>query len=161
MVSARAWLEARIMVLTIDPGLSTIDWDDRPSTHDVRLSTKYGAAMGVTSDDLMEIARAGAEKIELPAEHARYPSFGDIEEQCASEYDELLNVLHEDELFQPVDLERQEALVNQLKAVISERYEEVLEDLIDNQARHLWLHQEAAFHLGMAVGLRLAQGRRQ
>lgn len=116
--------------------------------------------MGVTSDDLMEIARAGAEKIELLAEHVRYPSFGAIEEQCASEYDELLNALHEDELFQPVDLERQEALVNQLKSVIGERHEEVLEDLIDNQARHLWLHQEAAFHLGMAVGLRLARGRR-
>lgn len=116
--------------------------------------------MGATSDDLMEIARAGAEKIDLPTEHAQYPSFGDIEDQCAPEYDELLNILHEDELFQPVDLERQEALVNQLKSVIGEQHEEVLEDLIDNQARHLWLHQEAAFHLGMAVGLRMAQGRR-
>ena len=38
--------------------------------------------------------------------------------------------------------------------------EELVEELVDNQTRHLWLHQEAAFHLGMAVGLRLAQGRR-
>jgi hypothetical protein len=97
----------------------------------------------------MEIARAGAERIDLPSEHARYPSFGDIEEQ-----------LHEDEVFQPVDLEHQEALVAQLKSVIGEPHHDALEDLIDNQARHLWLHQEAAFHLGMAVGLRIAQGRR-
>ena len=67
----------------------------------------------------MEIARAGAEKIDLPTEHARYPSFGDIEEQCAPEYDELLNTLHEDELFQPVDLERQEALVRKLVAELA------------------------------------------
>ncbi len=97
--------------------------------------------MGATSDDLMEIARAGAERIDLPAERVRYPSFADIEEQCSAEYDELLNALRDDELFAPADLQRQE-------------------ELVDNTARQLWMNQEAAFHLGMAVGLRLAQGRR-
>ena len=116
--------------------------------------------MGATSDDLMEIARAGAERIDLPAERIRYPSFADIEEQCAAEYDELLNALHDDELFAPADLQRQEELVDRLKPIVGPHNEELLEELVDNQARQLWLNQEAAFHLGMAVGLRLAQGRR-
>ena len=42
--------------------------------------------MGATSDDLMDIARAGAERIEMPDKRVRYPSFADIEEQCAVEY---------------------------------------------------------------------------
>ena len=91
--------------------------------------------MGATSDDLMDIARAGAERIEMADNRVRYPSFSDIEEQCATEYDELLEALHEDE-------------------------HEFIEELVDNLARQIWLNQEAAFHLGMAVGLRLAEGRR-
>ena len=116
--------------------------------------------MGATSDDLMEIARSGAERIDLPDERLRYPSFGDIEEQCAAEYDELLNALHDDELFAPADLQRQEEIVQRLKALVAEDEQELVEELVDNQARQLWLNQEAAFHLGMAVGLRIAQGRR-
>ncbi len=116
--------------------------------------------MGATSDDLMEIARQGAERIDLPAEQVRYPSFGDIEEQCAAAYDELLNALRDDELFAPADLQRQEELVEQLKPMIGSQNEALLEELVDNTARQLWINQEAAFHLGMAVGLRLAQGRR-
>jgi hypothetical protein len=108
----------------------------------------------------MEIARSGAERIDLPDERVRYPSFGDIEEQCAAEYDELLNALHDDELFAAADLQRQEEIVQRLKALVGEDDQELVEELVDNQARQLWLNQEAAFHLGMAVGLRLAQGRR-
>ena len=33
----------------------------------------------------------------------------------------------------------------------------LLEDLVDNQAAQVWLQQEGAFHLGMAVGLKLAE----
>jgi Glu-tRNA(Gln) amidotransferase subunit E-like FAD-binding protein len=116
--------------------------------------------MAATSDELMEIARAGAERIDLPDQHIRYPSFGDIEEQCAAEYDELLNALHEDELFAPADVQRQEELVERLKSMAGEEMEPLVEELIDNQARQVWVNQEAAFHLGMAVGMRLAQGRR-
>ena len=116
--------------------------------------------MAATSDELMDIARAGAERIDMPDERVRYPSFSDVEDQVATEYDELLNVLHDDELFQPVDLQKQQELVDRLKALIGEHNEELVEELVDNQTRHLWLHQEAAFHLGMAIGLRLAEGRR-
>ncbi len=116
--------------------------------------------MGATSDDLMDIARAGAERIEMPDNRVRYPSFGDIEEQCATEYDELLEALHDDELFAPADVQRQEEIVQRLKEIVDESDHELIEELVDNLARQIWLNQEAAFHLGMAVGLRLAEGRR-
>ena len=116
--------------------------------------------MGATSDDLMDIARAGAERIEMPDNRVRFPSFSDIEEQCATEYDELLDALHEDELFAPADVQRQEEIVQRLKEIVDEPEHELIEELVDNLARQIWLNQEAAFHLGMAVGLRLAEGRR-
>ena len=116
--------------------------------------------MGATSDDLMDIARAGAERIDMPDNRVRYPSFSDVEEQCATEYDELLEALHEDELFAPADVQRQEEIVQRLKTIVDERDHELIEELVDNLARQIWLNQEAAFHLGMAVGLRLAEGRR-
>jgi hypothetical protein len=116
--------------------------------------------MGATSDDLMDIARAGAERIDMPDNRVRYPSFSDIEEQCATEYDELLEALHEDELFAPADVQRQEEIVQRLKELVDEHDHELIEELVDNLARQIWLNQEAAFHLGMAVGLRLAEGRR-
>ena len=116
--------------------------------------------MGATSDDLMDIARAGAERIEIADNRVRYPSFSDVEEQCANEYDELLEALHDDELFAPADVQRQEEIVQRLKEIVGEEEHELIEELVDNLARQLWLNQEAAFHLGMAVGLRLAEGRR-
>jgi hypothetical protein len=116
--------------------------------------------MGATSDDLMDIARAGAERIDMPDCRGRYPSFSDIEEQCATEYDELLEALHEDELFAPADVQRQEEIVQRLKALVDDSDQDLVEELVDNLARQIWLNQEAAFHLGMAVGLRLAEGRR-
>ena len=116
--------------------------------------------MGATSDDLMDLARAGAERIDMPDDRVRYPSFSDIEEQCAAEYDELLNALHDDELFAPADVQRQEEIVERLKELVDEDDHELIEELVDNLARQIWVNQEAAFHLGMAVGLRLAEGRR-
>jgi len=113
-----------------------------------------------TSDDLMDLARAGAERIDMPDNRVRYPSFSDVEEQCAAEYDELLDALHDDELFAPADVQRQEEIVQRLKEVVDETDHELIEELVDNLARQIWVNQEAAFHLGMAVGLRLAEGRR-
>jgi hypothetical protein len=118
------------------------------------------AIMAATSDDLMTIAKAGADRIDMPDRRVRYPSFADIEEQCATEYDELLDALREDELFAPADVQRQEEIVQQLRAVVGTDNEELLEELVDNQARQVWVNQEAAFHLGMAVGMRIAEGRR-
>lgn len=113
-----------------------------------------------TSDDLMDLARAGAERIDMPDKRVRFPSFSDVEEQCAAEYDELLNALHDDELFAPADVQRQEEIIERLKDLMDESDHNLIEELVDNLARQVWLNQEAAFHLGMAVGLRLAEGRR-
>src|SRR5258706_13136722 len=107
-----------------------------------------GGIMGATSDDLMDIARAGAERIDMPDEHLRYPSFSDIEDQAAAEYDELLNVLHEDELFQPVAAQRQEEAVDRLKSLGGKQNEELAENLVANQTRQLWLENEATSNWG-------------
>ena len=109
----------------------------------------------------MDIARAGADKIEIESESRPYPSFSDIEGQCEEEYGELLEILHEDDLFEPVSLDRRETLVKQIKQALPEQGHALVDELADNMSRHTWLHQEAAFHLGMAVGLRIAEGRRQ
>lgn len=108
----------------------------------------------------MDLARAGAEGIDMPDDRIRYPNFADIEEQCAAEYDELIAALYEDELFTPADVQRQEEIVERLKELVDEDDHGLIEELVDNLARQVWLNQEAAFHLGMAVGLRLAEGRR-
>jgi hypothetical protein len=109
----------------------------------------------------MDIARAGADRIDIEGEARQFPSFSDIEDQCENEYSELLDALHEDEVFEPVSLERQEELQEQIKNLLATDNRELVEELVDNLSRHIWLHQEAAFHLGMAVGLRMATGRRQ
>jgi hypothetical protein len=109
----------------------------------------------------MDIARAGADRIDIEGEARQFPSFSDIEDQCEDEYGELLDALHEDEVFEPVSLERQEELLNQIKQQLNTENRELADELVDNLSRHIWLHQEAAFHLGMAVGLRIAMGRRQ
>jgi hypothetical protein len=66
-------------------------------------------------------------------------------------------VLHEDELFEPADLDEQERLVDAIRSALGDSHQELIEQLVDNQAAQVWLQQEGAFHLGMAVGVRLAQ----
>ena len=51
-----------------------------------------GAVMP-TSDDVMQLAEACAARVSLPRRVRRYPSFAEVEEQCADEYEDLL-VLH-------------------------------------------------------------------
>jgi hypothetical protein len=117
--------------------------------------------MPATSEELMTIARAAADKIDIRTEVRQFPSFGDVEEQCESEFDELLETLHDDDVFESVDVQRQQDIAESLTASLPQEKRDLLDELIDNQARQLWLNQEAAFHLGMAVGMRLAAGRRQ
>jgi hypothetical protein len=108
-----------------------------------------------TSEDLLELASACAEKIDLDGKLRHVPSFSDAEEQCEDEYDELLEAIHEDELFAPVDIQRQEDLVEQIAAGLPEDKRSLIVELADNHARHVWLQQEGAYHLGLAVGRRL------
>jgi hypothetical protein len=87
------------------------------------------------------------------------PSFSDAEDQCEAEYEALLNAVHEDELFAPVDIRRQEVLVEQIAASLPEDKRTLIVELADNHARHVWLQQEGAYHLGLAVGRRLRASR--
>jgi hypothetical protein len=110
-----------------------------------------------TSDDVMQLAEACAARVSLPRRVRRYPSFAEIEEQCADEYEDLLGLLHEDDVFAPADLERQEELVRTVQIALPEHLQKLVDELVDNQAAQVWLQQEGAFHLGVAIGLRLAK----
>ena len=108
-----------------------------------------------TSDDLMRLARACANRITPPRKSRQFPSFSEVEEQCEEEYEELLSVLHDDEVYQSADLSVQEQLVEAIRAALPEIRHVLLEDLVDNQAAQVWLQQEGAYHVGLAVGTRL------
>jgi hypothetical protein len=108
-----------------------------------------------TSDELLELGELCASKLDLDGPVRHLPSFSDAEDQCESEYEALLQAIHVDELFAPVDIARQEALVEQIAAALPERQRTLIVELADNHARHVWLQQEGAYHLGLAVGQRL------
>jgi hypothetical protein len=108
-----------------------------------------------TSEELLELADACARKLQLEGSLRHVPSFSDAEEQCEDGYEELLQAIHEDELFAPVDIQRQEQLVELIAAALPEDKRVLIVELADNHARHVWLQQEGAFHLGVAVGQRL------
>ena len=108
-----------------------------------------------TSEELIELAAQCASKLELDGERRNVPSFSDTEEECEEEYEALLQAIHEDELFAPVDIQRQEELVEQIAAALPEEQRALIVELADNHARHVWMQQEGAYHLGLAVGERL------
>jgi len=108
-----------------------------------------------TSEELLELADDCARKLELDGALRHVPSFSDAEEQFEDEYEALLQVIHEDELFAPVDIQRQEQLVEEIAAALPEDKRMLIIELADNHARHVWLQQEGAYHLGLAVGRRL------
>jgi hypothetical protein len=85
-----------------------------------------------TSDDLLDLAGRCADKLELDGTLRHVPSFSDTEEQCEDEYEELLQAT---------------ALPEDKRTLIVE--------LADNHARHVWLQQEGAYHVGLAVGRKL------
>jgi hypothetical protein len=108
-----------------------------------------------TSDELLELADRCAARLDLDGKMRHTPSFSDAEEQCEDEYEELLQAIHEDDLFAPVDIQRQEQLVETIAAALPEDKRMLIVELADNHARHVWMQQEGAYHLGLAVGRRL------
>src|SRR5688572_23675787 len=108
-----------------------------------------------TSDELLELADRCAVRLELDGNLRHVPSFSDVENLCEDEYEALLQAIHEDELFAPVDIQRQEQLVEQIAAALPEPSRTLIVELADNHARHVWLQQEGAYHVGLAVGHRL------
>ena len=109
------------------------------------------------SEDLLQIARAAAARLDLTPDLRFAPTFALAEEVCGDEYEQMLQLLHEDEVFAPVDLDRQERAVEAIRDALTADQQDLIEDLVDNQSRHVWLQQEAAFHLGLAIGMRLAE----
>jgi hypothetical protein len=110
-----------------------------------------------TSNELMRLALRCAEKLPRPSRLRNFPSFAEMEELCGDDYEELLAVLHDDEIYEAADLDAQERLVNAIRDALPAGRQNLVEDLVDNQAAQVWLQQEGAFHLGMAVGVLLAQ----
>jgi len=108
-----------------------------------------------TSEELLELADRCADKLDLDGKRRNIPSFSDAEDECEDEYEVLLEAIHEDELFAPVDITRQEQLVEEIAAALPEDKRALVIELADNHARHVWLQQEGAYHLGVAVGRRL------
>ncbi len=108
-----------------------------------------------TSEELLELADLCAKKLELDGALRHVPSFSDAEEHCEDQYEDLLQAIHEDDLFAPVDIHRQEQLVEQIAAALPEAQRMLIVEVADNHARHVWLQQEGAFHLGLAVGRKL------
>ena len=108
-----------------------------------------------TSEELIELADQCASKLDLDGTLRHAPSFSDVEDQCEDEYEELLQAIHEDELFAPVDIRRQEALVELIAAALPEDKRMLVVEFADNHARHVWMQQEGAYHLGLAVGRKL------
>ena len=108
-----------------------------------------------TSDELLELANLCAAKLEEEDYLRHVPSFSDAEEQCEAEYEDLLQAIHEDELFASVDIQRQEQLVEQIASALPEDKRALIVELADNHARHVWLQQEGAYQLGLAVGRKL------
>lgn len=108
-----------------------------------------------TADELMEVARACADKLDI-VDSRHLPTLEDVEEQAGEDYEELLDLLQEDEVFGAADLDRQQELVERIEAALPESQRGMLEELNDQHTRQVWLLQEAAYHVGLAVGLRLA-----
>ena len=108
-----------------------------------------------TSEELIELADRCASKLELDGALRHIPSFSDAEDQFEDEYEDLLLAIHEDELFAPVDIQRQEELVERIAAALPEEKRLLIVELADNHARHVWMQQEGAYHVGLAVGRKL------
>jgi hypothetical protein len=108
-----------------------------------------------TSEELLELAEQCVSAIELDGPLRAVPSFSDAEDQCEDEYEALLQAIHDDELFAPVDIGRQEELVEQIAAALPEDQRTLIVELADNHARHVWMQQEGAYHLGVALGRKL------
>ncbi|MBP1634761.1 MAG: hypothetical protein H6Q10_1335 [Acidobacteria bacterium] len=113
-----------------------------------------------TADELMELARTCVDELDLSGRR-EVPSLADVEEQGEEQYGELLDALNEDEVFGAVDPERQQEILDTLERAVAEDKRELLRELADQHTRHVWLMQEAAFHVGLALGLRMAGGRAQ
>ncbi len=112
--------------------------------------------MRTISDDLLRIARRCADKLTVSS-RGTLPVLEDLDEDCADGIEEMLSLLQDDEVFGEVDLNAQQKLVDQIDAALPEDRRGLLTELSEQHMRHVWLQQEAAYHLGLAVGMKFAK----
>src|SRR5262245_4811828 len=110
-----------------------------------------------TSEELLELAERCADKRELDGQLRHIPALSDAEDQCEEAYEALLRAIHAPELFASVDTQPHCRLGQQLAGPLPEHARTLIVELADNHARHVWLQQEGAYHMGLAVGRRLRQ----
>lgn len=112
--------------------------------------------MATLSDDLLKIARRCADKLTL-SRRQPVPALEDIEETCEAEIEEMLALLQDEDVFGEVDLNQQQRLADQIEAALPEKTRPLVAELTDQHTRHVWLQQEAAYHIGLAVGMKVAR----
>ncbi len=112
--------------------------------------------MRTISDDLLRIARRCADKLTVSS-RGTLPALEDLDEDCGDGIEEMLSILQDDEVFGEVDLNAQQKLVDQIEAALPEDRRTLLTELAEQHMRHVWLQQEAAYHLGLAVGMKFAK----
>jgi hypothetical protein len=111
--------------------------------------------MSAIPEDLLKIARRCADKLTL-SKRGSLPPLEDIDAECEDDIEELLSVLQDDEIFGQVDLNAQQNLMDRIEAALPEDSRPLLAELAELQLRHVWMQQEAAYHLGLAVGMKFA-----
>ena len=70
-----------------------------------------------TADEMMELARACADRLAL-SDRGRLPVLEDIEDEAQEEFEALLDLLQEDGVFGGVDLARQQQLVETIESTL-------------------------------------------
>ena len=58
-------------------------------------------------------------------------------------------------VFPPELIELMKSVLDDATTMLPEAKRTMIIQLADNHARHIWLQQEGAYHLGLAVGRRL------
>ena len=53
-----------------------------------------------------------------------------------------------------MNLDAQQDLADRLKDALPEEDAALVDELVDNHVRHLWMQQEAAYYVGLALGRR-------
>ena len=112
--------------------------------------------MAAISDDLLKIARRCAAQL-APSTRRTVPSLEDLEDECESGIEELLAVLQAADVFGEVDLTEQQRALDEIEAALPEPKRAMIAELIDLHTHEVWLQQEAAYYLGVAVGMRVAR----
>src|SRR4051794_18254970 len=108
-----------------------------------------------TSEELIELADRCAAKLEMDGKLRHVPSFSDAEEQCEDEYEDLLQAIHEDEVFAPVDVQRQEQLVEAIGGALPEHKRMLTPQPAHSPGRYPWRPREGGSPVGLAFCRRL------